>query len=95
VAEGTKGGLLTLMLFLFIIYLCFRNIGRSVKALDKRPTQLIIWALGASLFAHVVGFFGIAYWDQQTIVWYMLLAIISTVTQPFCSGKKLIGNGAR
>lgn len=95
VGEGTQGGFLTLMLFIAIIYLCFRTIGRLAKALENRSTQLMLWSLGSSLFAHVVGFFGIAYWDQQKVIWYILLAVISTFATtlppekyPFNEGTK-------
>jgi hypothetical protein len=33
--------------------------------------------LGSALFAHVVAFVGISYWDQTQVVWYGLLAAIS------------------
>jgi hypothetical protein len=41
--------------------------------------QLFYWALGGSLFANVVSFFGISYWDQTQVVWYGLLAAISAL----------------
>ena len=36
-----------------------------------------MWALGSALFAHVVSFFGISYFDQTIVAWYALLAMIS------------------
>jgi hypothetical protein len=41
---------------------------------------LFVWAIGAALFANAVAFFGISYFDQTIVVWYALLAMISTVT---------------
>jgi hypothetical protein len=77
VSEGTQGGILSLILFVAIIYLCFRKIGIMVKIRGQMGKQLVIWSLGAAMGAHVFGFFGISYWDQQMIIWYMLLAMIS------------------
>ena len=38
-----------------------------------------MWACSAALFANVVAFFGISYWDQTMVSWYTLLAIISAL----------------
>jgi hypothetical protein len=34
--------------------------------------------MGAALFANVVAFFGISYFDQTMVAWYGLLAMIPT-----------------
>ena len=39
---------------------------------------LYYWSLGAALFANVVSFVGISYWDQIQVAWYAFLAIIAT-----------------
>ena len=38
---------------------------------------LMFWSMGGVLFAHVVGFFGITYFDQTIVVWYSVLAMVS------------------
>ena len=38
--------------------------------------QFFTWALGASMFANVVAYFGISYFDQTIVAWYALLAMI-------------------
>lgn len=77
VSEGVQGGLLKLVLFIAIISLCFRSIGLMVKSCDNSSMQKRYWAFGSSLFVHVVGFFGITYFDQINLGWYFLLAMIS------------------
>ena len=50
--QGVQGGLLTMLLFILIIVLCFRGIGREVRATRKTrtlPDRLCIWSLGAAL----------------------------------------------
>ena len=44
-----------------------------------QKTGVFIWGIGASLFANVVAFFGIGYFDQTIIAWYALLAIIAAI----------------
>lgn len=79
VAEGVKGGVLCLALFIAAIVLCFRTLGLAMRSVADRKMQLTFWAFGVSLLTHVIGFFGVSYWDQQMVVWYMLLAMISAV----------------
>jgi len=45
-----------------------------------RQAELYYWIIGSALFAHVVGFFGISYFDQTRLAWYSLLAMTSAVT---------------
>jgi hypothetical protein len=81
IAEGRDGGLLTMALFIAIIVLGFRWIGKAVQAMpEDRRTQLLLWSVGSSLLAHTITFFSVSYFDQNVVVWYLLLAVISTAT---------------
>jgi hypothetical protein len=44
--------------------------------------------LGASLFANVVAFFGISYFDQTIVAWYALLAMIYAATISVRRGQR-------
>ncbi len=78
--QGVHGGLLTLFLFVAILVVCFKTIGKSIAIADDGSyTQKMIWALGAALFAHAVTFMSVSYFDQIIVAWYMLLAMISVV----------------
>ena len=88
VAEGIAGGLLTLVLFIGMISICFRSLGGARKSVEgQRNRRWFFWLLGATLFAHVVGFFGIDYFDQTKFAWYALLAIITAATGPVLIAK--------
>jgi len=70
-------GLIPLLIFLSIIVFGFKYVGKAWRiANGDRRRQLFIWALGASLFANVVAFFGIGYFDQTIVAWYALLGMI-------------------
>lgn len=73
------GGLLTLVLFISILAFSFQTVGRAVKAEDDIARKRIYWALGVSLFVHVVSFMGVSYFDQIKVVLYILLAMISAL----------------
>lgn len=81
VAVANPSGLVPLICFLAILVYSFKYLGRSRKAAEgDRKQELFVWAFGASMFANVVAFFGISYFDQTIVVWYAILAMISVVT---------------
>jgi len=83
VAEGEVGGLATLICFIAMICVAFRWLGNARKqSAGNGQKQWYIWFLGATLFSHVVAFFGVSYFDQTRISWLALLAIISAAVAP-------------
>lgn len=81
IVYAADGGLITILLFIGIIVFAFRAVGRYVRAKEKtetRATLVCAWALGAALFAHVMNFLSVSYFDQNIVNWYLLLAMIST-----------------
>ena len=79
VAAGTDGGLLTLLLFIAVLAVGFRQLGIARKLWwADRENSRRMWVLGAMLFAHSVAFFGIGYFDQSSVAWYAGLAMIGT-----------------
>lgn len=79
VAYADQYGLIPLLSFLAIIVFGLRYLGKARRSEPDRKQQVFIWALGASMFANVVAFFGISYFDQTIVAWYALLAMISAV----------------
>jgi hypothetical protein len=80
---GVDGGLLTLGLFIALISRCLGRLGTKRKiAAGNRSEEWFFWCLGAAMFAHLVVFVGIDYFDQMLFAWFTLLAIISTSISP-------------
>lgn len=79
VSEAVMGGTAKLFLFILMLVLCFSIIGKSLKACKDKHTKILIWSLGATLFAHIASFLSVAYFDQITTFWFMLLAIVGTL----------------
>jgi len=81
VATADTAGLIPLISFLAILVFGFKYLGRARRTVEgDRRLELFIWAMGASLFGHLVAFFGITYFDQTSVCWYALLAMISAAT---------------
>ena len=83
VVQGVSGGIWTLMLFAALISMAFGGVGRLWRQEAARQADLIMaWALGVSLFAHCVSFMGISYFGQITMLWYLTLALIGSLSPP-------------
>lgn len=88
VAAGVGGGLITFIAFIVMLVYAYKRIGKSRRLAQKsRKDERLVWAIGASLFANTVGFFGIVYFDQSILVWYSLLAMVSA-TAMFVAREK-------
>jgi len=81
ILQGIRGGLLTMILFIAIVVVSFFAVGRAVRAMraTSRRAQLLVWAIGATILAHVVSFLSVSYFDQNVVNWYLVLAMIATV----------------
>jgi len=79
VAEGLAGGIVKLLLFVAMIVICFKTIGRFTRRQDSLPAshRRFFWSLGVCLFGHCLSFFSVVYFDQIVVMWYWLLASIS------------------
>lgn len=83
VASAETGGLVPLLSLLGTLIMGFKFLGRMRRSVQGEAGQeFFIWAVGASLFANLVAFFGVSYWDQTMTAWLALLAIVSAVTLP-------------
>ncbi len=80
VAEGINGGLLGLVLFIAVIVVAFRNVGWLWRFWEANRARLATsWAVGVALFVHVVNFFGVSYFSQIVMLWYLILAMIGSL----------------
>jgi hypothetical protein len=80
VMVGETGGLAAFVFFILMIVRACRRIGRARQVVAGTSQEWLIWFLGATLFAHLVTFFGVNYFDQSKVSWFVLLAMISAAT---------------
>ncbi len=82
VVAAVNSGLLGVILFIAIIVYGFKYLGKARNATTDKKQALFFWAMSSALFAHVISFLGIGYWDQTIVAWYALLVMISAVAVP-------------
>lgn len=87
ILEGVRGGMITLLCFVVVIGIAFRGVGAMCRQVagDRRRLWLA-WAMGVSLFAHCTAFIGVSYFGQMIVIWYLLLAMIGSLT-PTCNER--------
>jgi len=88
VSVGESGGLLALVFFIVMISLSYAKIGAARKAVEGLKKEWFFWFLNAAMFANLVAFFGVNYFDQVKLVWFALLAIISATTASMMQAQK-------
>jgi hypothetical protein len=77
------GGLVALVFFIVMIKRMYASLGNARKLVqDSKRQQWALWLLGSALFAHLTSFFGINYFDQARVNWFMLIAAICAFTAP-------------
>jgi hypothetical protein len=91
VAEGETGGLITFILFIMIISKSFARLGNARKMVEgDSKKEWLLWLLGAALFSHCVAYFGISYFDQIKVSWFVLLVMISVATAPILAAETVL-----
>lgn len=84
VLQGVSGGLLCLVLFIWLLVKCFQTVGGVMhKEADyySSAERFMIWALGCALLGHVASFFSVAYFDQITVFLYMTIGMIAVLVR--------------
>jgi len=83
ILEGINGGFVTMCLFTYCIVLAYRELGKLLKRQPRKSYEFgLAWTLGVCLFVHCACFVAVSYFGQITVLWYMLLAIIGSLSVP-------------
>jgi len=87
---GVDGGIISLMLFVLVLIRSFGGVGKALDAIppERGKDKFFVWCGGATLFGHIMLFFSVSYFDQSSVFFYMLLAIISNFSTEFTWEKQ-------
>ncbi|MDZ4715992.1 MAG: hypothetical protein SH819_11030 [Cytophagales bacterium] len=72
---GVQGGLPLMFLFIAVLVMAFRAVGRALNRCQDAPlsVQLLIWTMGSVLFAHTVTFWSVAYFEPSLVLFFFVL----------------------
>jgi hypothetical protein len=73
-------------LLILLLVLAYSALGRALESVrshfpESSDSEYLLWGLGVMLAVHIINWFGITYFDQFYVIWFMQLAIISCVTE--------------
>lgn len=86
IAFGLMGGVGAIALFIVLLTRAYSGLGHAMAAVrlqsqSPAETEFLLWGLGVMLTVHIANWFGIAYFDQMYVVWFMQLATISVLCE--------------
>ncbi|MFC1676099.1 hypothetical protein ACFL3G_03425 [Planctomycetota bacterium] len=79
ILEGVRGGFIALMFFVSMLYIAFKvSLESSLRTLTIQE-QRISWCFFVMMLGHSVGFLGVSYFGQMTMLWFMMLIGIAFI----------------
>jgi hypothetical protein len=84
-AFGLTAGLGAMLLLVMLVTVAYSQLGRALAVVrsgseEAQGVEPLFWALGVTLTVHVLNWFGVTYWDQTNVLWFMHLALIGSGT---------------
>jgi len=88
VLEGVRGGLITLIVFIIIVYRAVKIPGKYSLATTDPKIKWLSWGLCVASFSHFVTFWGVSYFGQINLVLFFVFALVgySLETMPSTTG---------
>lgn len=80
VKVGVEGGMVSLLIFIWVLREGFRSAGVSTRAEYGMFGDVYAWMLGSMMFVHVVSFLGVAYFGQMIFFFFLALGQIGALT---------------
>jgi hypothetical protein len=90
VLEAVRGGAITLLIFVLLMYEAVKISGKFSIVTQEKSHQILGWAVCVSLLGHVVTFFGVSYFGQINILLYVTFSIVSFLYETMNSAPKQI-----
>jgi hypothetical protein len=86
ISFGLNAGVGAVGLLILLLVLAYSALGRALGSVrshfhESSDTEYLLWGLGVMLAVHIINWFGITSFDQFYVIWFMQLAMISSVTE--------------
>ena len=85
VTYGIDGGIGAIVLFVVLLTRIFSQVGRGLDRIREASVQEplvehLMWGLGVVVVVHLATWFGITYFDQTSLLWYLHLAALCNLS---------------
>ncbi len=94
VLEGVRGGAVTLMLFMLLLTVAVKTVGRYSLRPMSVGQQWLAWCICVSILGHCLSFVGVSYFGQIMMLLYLTFAIVGFIYGVCCepvAEEKLLG----
>ena len=86
VSFGLNAGVGAIVLFVMLLTRTYGALGQAMTAVrssssETNEIEFLFWGLGVMLAVHITNWFGITYFDQMYVVWFMQLAAVSNLSE--------------
>lgn len=81
VLEGVRGGMITLMLFIMLIYNAVKISGKYSLNSVIPQTQWISWGICVAILGHFVTFWGVSYFGQINMLLYFAFSLVGFIQE--------------
>jgi hypothetical protein len=83
VLEAVRGGALTLIIFIFLLYSAVKISGQCSLLLTGQSERWITWGICISFLGHIVSFWGASYFGQILLLFNMTLAMVGFLKEKY------------
>ena len=85
ISFGLSAGIGSMFLLIFLLIRSFQGLGKTLSVVrlhfpETSQSEYLLWGLGVMLSVHIVNWINVSYFDQFYVIWFMQLAVISSVT---------------
>jgi hypothetical protein len=90
---GIAAGVVAIVLFCYLLVRAFSCVGNALAAVRMQASsnidkETMLWALGVMLLIHVFNWFGLVYFDQYNAIFFIQLAVLSTLSHKCIEAQK-------
>jgi hypothetical protein len=79
ILEGVRGGLLSMIFFIWFLFSVFNLLGKAMSSATTKDCW-IYWGAGVIMFIHLFSFLSASYFGQMIVSFYLFTGIIATVS---------------
>ncbi len=92
VLEAVRGGIITLVLFILILYNGIKISGGYSLTEEDLGKKFFSWGVCISLLGHVITFWGVSYFGQITMLFYLTLAMVGFPHEEAIKKSNIVSN---
>ncbi len=79
IGEGVRGGLITLIILLVMLYTALKTLFRLSMEQRGHKQRFLVWCIFVAIAGNCIAFFGVSYFGQMTMLLYLMFSWFSCI----------------